>query len=162
MTNKMDLLVYESESMKINYPKDWQKFDMGKGAVLFLYPGKEMTYFLAEKFIIMSPSVEEFSKIPSMAGKPLNLENIANATIEGAIKKGAVVNKSDVTELKIDGVPAKSIILITPVGDTKLKIMQIVAVKDQKAHMVSYSASEENFGKYYKLAEEVFNSIKIK
>lgn len=152
-------LIYENNDFVLSYPKNWSKIDIDKPAAMFLPPGKELFDLTCEKITVASTPFSEFATLPALKGKTISLENLSEAIMNEAKKKGEI---KDFSDLLIDSIPAKRFVLFSSMGSANLKVVQVLVIKNSKLYLFSYSALENSFDNFYLIFEEMMSSIKLK
>jgi len=150
-----DFLTYENPThgIRIKYPKDWtmQEGFMGT-VVVFLSPKADASDVFQEN---LNVGVEDLS------GVSITLDEYTELTIDqmGQFITDFTVIESGKTTLA--GNPAYKIVYTGSQAQYSIKWMQIWAIKDDKAYLITYTAETDSFSDFLEIVEAMISSFEF-
>ncbi|NJR16559.1 MAG: serine/threonine protein kinase [Calothrix sp. CSU_2_0] len=167
LNNSQNTATYENQSynVKINYPENWLKNDVGD----------KTTGELARFSLLSSNSnttntssnndspVELILEIQNF-DKPVTLEELTNLRVNEITQffTDAKIHESHFTKLKnAPDISAHEVIYSGKDDKTDVKRKAVWLVKNNKAYIITYSAPERNYDTYLTTADAMINSLKL-
>ncbi|MGB3205647.1 MAG: protein kinase [Crinalium sp.] len=158
LTNSNKLVEYENVNagIKIQYPENWQKKDVENPfigeVVLFTYPSNQTNKFEPK----ISIRIEDLSR------QSISLEDYTNSAIKEIQKYLENASITDSSSTTLGGIPAHRMVYNGMNGESRLiKNLEIWAVFNQKAYIISYTATPEEYPNYLESVEKMINSFKF-
>ncbi|HEY9692184.1 MAG TPA: protein kinase [Oculatellaceae cyanobacterium] len=154
-----NFLNYENVNagIKIKYPENWQKQDVENP-----FTG-EVVLFTSQ----FSNQINKFEpkisiRIEELSGQPISLENYTNLSIKEIQKYLLNSDITDSSSTTLGGIPAHRVVYNGVEGDSRLiKHLEVWAVFNQKAYIVSYTATPEEYPNNLESIEKMINSFEI-
>jgi hypothetical protein len=150
--------VNSTYGIKIKYSSEWTKLDQGldifgnnKTVVMFFAPSKDVNLAIIIDKIAPNTTLNQYTKE--------NI-NINNNTLPLGVLKNTIIQSNAAT---LDGNEAHEIISNLQYAGipSVLKVMNIWTLHDDKAYGIGYSGPEDNYYKYWTIAQEMINSFQI-
>jgi eukaryotic-like serine/threonine-protein kinase len=143
--NTFNLYENPTYGIKIQYPSDWGKLDLSflqDSADIDFYPLSDTS--LAKNLKIL---------VKNLPFHNMTLEEYTNSQINPTEE---ILLESNTTTLA--NIPGYKIVFTNVVG---LKTMQVWAIKDDKAYIITYVAKEEDYEKDLQIAQKMIDSFEI-
>ncbi|MFH1538463.1 MAG: PsbP-related protein [bacterium] len=148
-------LMYDSSAygIRIKYPSNWTKTEQVMGSVAaFLSPQETASDIFQENLNVI---------VQDLSTQPMTLEEFTELSV-GQVKQfitDAKILDSNATTL--DGNSAHEVVYTGKQGQYNLKFMQVWAIKDNTAYILTYTAEIKKYNNYLNLAQEMMNSFEI-
>ena len=153
-----DFLLYENPTLgiKIQYPADWeQKKVQSDGNVTFISPLENHSDMYRDNVIITTKSVLKNITLNDYASTFINELN-KNSTDFKIIEEIPTTLAGNTTAYKI-------VFTNTKDGqEHRLKIMVVLAIKNDKIYIIEYSSEAEAYSNYLATAQKMIDSFEIK
>jgi hypothetical protein len=158
-SNSNNFLTYENPifGIKILYPANWDKQENTSSSndnstlidlVAFSPPFKNNSDIVGKLIV----QVDNISDI-----KPITLERYANDTV-GDLRQDFKVSESNAT---LAGSPAYKVEYTGLEASVDLKAMMIMALKGDRAYIISYTAEPEKYSYYLPTVQKLIDSFEI-
>ena len=147
---------YDNDSwgIKIQYPHNWERQDIENPitteVVIFSSPRQNKQDKFKEKLTV---SIQAFSGTLEDSQK-LFRNNIKNNL------PGAEILKSDITTLAYQ--PANTLVFTGDDGEKRLKNLLVWTLKDNKAYIITYTATIDEYDNFLQKANKMIKSFEIK
>jgi eukaryotic-like serine/threonine-protein kinase len=144
--NTFNLYKNPAYGIKIQYPSNWGRLDLSflqDSADIDFYPLSDTS--LAKNLKIL---------VKNLPFHNMTLEEYTNSQINPTEE---ILLESNTTTLA--NIPGYKIVFTNVVG---LKTMQVWAIKDDKAYIITYVAKEEDYEKDLQIAQKMIDSFEIK
>ena len=147
INNNSAFKLYENPTygIQIQYPSDWGRLDLSflqDSADIDFYPLSDTS--LAKNLKIL---------VKNLPFHNMTLEEYTNSQINPTEE---ILLESNTTTLA--NIPGYKIVFTNVVG---LKTMQVWAIKDDKAYIITYVAKEEDYEKDLQIAQKMIDSFEI-
>ena len=148
-------LSYENDTwgIKIQYPQNWKRQDIedpiGGEVVIFSSPKQSQEDNFQEHLIISVQEVDGDLK----ESQKLFVSNIVNR------QPGAEIIESGMTTLA--GKPGSTLIFTRDDGEKRLKKLLVWTLKDNKAYIITYTATVEEYDHFIRAANNMIKSFEI-
>jgi hypothetical protein len=143
--NTFNLYDNPAFGIRIQYPSDWGRLDLSflqDSADINFYPLSDTS--LAKNLKIL---------VKNLPFHNMTLEEYTNSQINPTEE---ILLESNTTTLA--NIPGYKIVFTNVVG---LKTMQVWAIKDDKAYIITYVAKEEDYEKDLQIAQKMIDSFEI-
>ncbi|MFY0546227.1 PsbP-related protein [Brevibacillus sp. H7] len=134
------------------YPKEWSIATESLGAVAIFLSQKESESDGFQENVSIGLQDLENNEFKT-------LDQYVDSNIRGLEKFVTNYELVETKDLVISNIPAKQIIYTGDQGIYRIKFLQTYFIKDNVAYIISYTADQEKFDKYLKLAENVITSF---
>lgn len=154
-SNQINLLSYENSNygVKIQYPESWVRQDLQnvltKELVTFLSPEQTDTDKFQEKLTI---SVEDV---------PSTLDESKNSFIQEIRKNVPNVKILNADETTLANKRANQLVFTGKDGERNFKNLQVWTLSNDKAYIITYTATIEDYDKFLPAAKQMIKSFKI-
>ena len=148
---------FEKEGVSFNYPGDWQFQDSGAGLGGFLSPKEGSNDIFQENVIVHKVDV---SVKPDITLKEV-VDSVIRENEEDFASSGSfeLVDRSSVS---LGGIEAEKVTyLASDANITSGKAMSVVALKDNFAYVINYTAEEKSFDKFLDGVELIISSFQV-
>ncbi len=152
-TTPPNFVTYESapDNVRIMYPKEWEKMeDYQNTVVLFRSPPEDDTDVFQENLNIVVGT-----------SSSTDLEKFTDANIEEIEKSFTDVKLVSNTSTTLAGVAAREVVFTLEQKDYTIKLMQIYALKEGNAYVITYTAEEDAYSEYLTTARAMIATFEI-
>ncbi len=152
---KGNFLTYNNSNygIKIKYPQNWQRQDIENAitseVVAFLSPKDNHADNFQEH---LSISVEDFS------GTLAEYSDEFKNEIQNNFTQAKILNESTTT---LANKPALKLVFTTKNQKNRLKNLQVWTLKDDRAYVITYTGTIDDYDKFVETAEKMINSFQI-
>jgi eukaryotic-like serine/threonine-protein kinase len=139
--------IYENPTygIQIQYPSDWGRLDLS-----FLQNSADIDFYpLSDTSLAKNVKLQ----VKNLPFHNMTLEEYTNTQINPTEE---ILLESNTTTLA--NIPGYKIVFTNVVG---LKTMQVWAIKDDKAYIITYVAKEEDYEKDLQIAQKMIDSFEI-
>lgn len=151
--SQAQFLVYQhpARGIKIKYPQSWEKEEPTGGPIL-------VKFSTLKGVININALIEDLQRPMTLDEySALNLRQIkesmpANNMQLGSIEEGAAT---------LANIPARKSVYTFTMKDLAGKGMQVVALKNNKAYILTYTATQDLYDNYLGIIQQMLNSFEI-
>ncbi len=165
LNNSPNTVTYQNQSynIKINYPENWLKNDVGDKTTGELARFSLVPNLNTNTTPNNDSPVELILEIQNF-DKPVTLEELTNLRVNEITQffTDAKIHESHSAKLKnaLD-IPAHEVVYSGKDDKTDVKRKAVWLVKNNKAYIITYSAPERNYDTYLSAADAMIHSLKL-
>lgn len=151
----VDLFTYrnEKQSFSIKYLKSWEKLENIVGAsVAFRRPKENKADLFLENLNVVVENLPE---------EKISLDQYNQAALKLLKKALPSIQLVETSQTTLAGTPAVQNIYTYHDAGPNLRLMQVYTLSNNKAYVISYTATDEHFQKYLPLIQEMLGSFEI-
>ncbi len=150
LTSDYDSPLY---GIRIAYPQDWTKQEGLLGTVVsFLSPTKREPYIAQENVSI---------RVDDLSTQPMTLNEFTQLAISQLQQVITDYHIIDSGETALADRPAYEVVFTGKQGQYTLKWRLAWAVENNKAYIITYTATESNYANYQEIVDQMIDSFEI-
>lgn len=151
-----NLLTHKTDDFSISYPENWSYSDQKPN------PMVQAVFYSPEA----SQEKDSFREnvnltVEDLKGREMDLNEYTNTSLESVKSQIPSAKIITQTDTKVNGFDAKSIVWSADFGTIYLKFKQISTIINEKAYIITYTSTVEEFDDYIEIGDQILSSLII-